>query len=91
MWCKLHHQPTRKAKQEAKNAAWRDEWARKAEEAMARSKAEAEQDRRAACFDDLLAALKSARDELMGLPNSLAYEFTHLPSIEAAIAKAEGA
>lgn len=45
----------------------------------------------AAKIDDLLAALKSARDELMGLPRSLAYEFTHLPSIEAAIAKAEGA
>jgi len=45
----------------------------------------------AAKIDDLLAALKSARDELMGLPRSLGYEFTHLPSIEAAIAKAEGA
>ena len=40
---------------------------------------------------DLLAALKLARVEMAGLPHSLGYEFTHLPKIDAAIAKATGA
>lgn len=38
--------------------------------------------------DDLVAALKQCRDEMAGLPHSLGYAFTHLPKIDAALAKA---
>jgi hypothetical protein len=40
---------------------------------------------------ELLEALVLARAELAGLPHSLGYNFTHLPKIDAAIAKATGA
>ncbi len=43
-----------------------------------------------AAAPELLEALKMAREELGGLPHSLGYTFTHLPKIDAAIAKAEG-
>ena len=36
---------------------------------------------------ELLEALKQARAELAGLPHSLGYEFTHLPKIDAVIAR----
>ena len=36
---------------------------------------------------ELLEALKMARAELAGLPHSLGYDFTHLPKIDAVIAK----
>jgi len=41
--------------------------------------------------DELLGALKFARDELYGLPHSLGYSFTHIPQIDAAITNATGA
>lgn len=44
-----------------------------------------------AAAPDLLEALEMARSELAGLPHSLGYEFTHIPKIDAAIAKALGA
>lgn len=39
---------------------------------------------------DLLALLKKARNEFAGLPRSLGYDYTRLPEVDAAIAKAEG-
>ncbi len=39
---------------------------------------------------DLLEALILAREEFAGLPHSLGYDFTHLPKIDAMIAKATG-
>lgn len=38
--------------------------------------------------EDMLAALKLAREEFDNLPRSLGYTFTHLPAIDAAITKA---
>lgn len=37
--------------------------------------------------DELAAALRLMRDEFAKLPQSLGYEFTHLPSIDAVLAK----
>lgn len=37
---------------------------------------------------EVLAALIKARAELCGLPHSLGYDFTHLPEIDAILAKA---
>ena len=39
---------------------------------------------------ELLEALKMARAELAGLPRSLGYDFTHLPKIDAVIARYSG-
>ena len=39
---------------------------------------------------ELLDALKLARAELAGLPHSLGYDFTHLPKIDALIARYYG-
>jgi hypothetical protein len=43
-----------------------------------------------AAAPELLDALRLARQELAGLPRSLGYYFTHIPKIDAAIAKASG-
>ena len=43
-----------------------------------------------AAAPELLEALILCREELNGLPHSLGYEFTHIPQIDAAIAKARG-
>lgn len=42
-----------------------------------------------AAREELLALLRKARNEFKGLPHSLGYEFTHLPEIDAALAKHE--
>lgn len=41
-------------------------------------------------FADLIEALTLARSELSGLPHSLGYSFTHLPKIDAALARVKG-
>ena len=38
---------------------------------------------------ELVKALEKARQELDGLPRSLGYDFTHIPVIDAALAKAK--
>lgn len=43
-----------------------------------------------AAAPDLYEALVMARQELCGLPHSLGYSFTHIPNIDAALAKARG-
>lgn len=40
---------------------------------------------------ELIQALMLARSELYSLPHSLGYSFTHLPRIDAALARVEGA
>jgi cytosine/adenosine deaminase-related metal-dependent hydrolase len=43
-----------------------------------------------ATVEAMAEALKLARSELNGLPHSLGYEFTHIPKIDAALARYEG-
>ena len=43
-----------------------------------------------AAAPELLEALILARQEFAGLPHSLGYDFTHLPKIDALIARATG-
>jgi len=44
-----------------------------------------------AAVAELIEALIFARSELSGLPHSLGYSFTHLPKIDAALARVKGA
>ena len=62
MWCGLHHPPTVKAKEDAKQASWDAEWRARQANSAAVEAAAAEQARRAAYFDDLLAALQLIAD-----------------------------
>ncbi len=87
-WCKTHHPPTVSEKRAAKHAEWlaghkRDEARREQER-----KAAAEQAHRAACFDDLLSALKEAADYTRHPDYDWPVEFSR--QVSAAIAKAEG-
>lgn len=56
-FCKTHHPPTAKAKQDARNAVFDAKWAQDAAESEAKAAAQTEQKRRADCYPDLLAAL----------------------------------
>jgi len=58
-WCKQHTPSLITAKRAADRAKWDAEWKRKNQVARERKQAESERDRRAACFPDLLAALKA--------------------------------
>ena len=59
MWCAIHHPPTVAAKKAARDAAWQEKWKNESTVRMAHALADAEQARRAECFDDLLAALQA--------------------------------
>ena len=88
-WCKQHTPSLITAKRAADRAKWDAEWKRKNQVARERKQAESERDRRAACFPDLLAALKAL------LPTEhTGYVCAHfqeeLKAARAAIEKAEG-
>ena len=83
-YCKMHHPPTVKQKQEEKHAAFEREWAaqRAANERAEADRAETK--RRAELFPELLEALKLAQS-IIGHPDD-----AHSQHIAAVIAKAEG-
>jgi len=92
-FCKTHHPPTVKAKDEARHKAYTDKFnAEMARNAAAR-KAAAEQARRAACFDDLLEALQRLMQHANWMESCSHDDEGIKRDIErasAAIAKAEG-
>ena len=57
-WCKQHTPSLIKAKQAAESAAWQAKYESRRQEAAARHQETDERDRRAACFPELVAALK---------------------------------
>lgn len=90
-YCGIHDPVAVRARKDKRNAEWKERWDA---EAAARAQAEAaraERDRRAACFDDLLAALVS----MVGLVrlkygNLDADIWGEVVKAEEAIAKAKG-
>ena len=57
-WCKQHTPSLIKAKRAAASAAWQAKYESQRQEAAARHQETDERDRRAACFPELVAALK---------------------------------
>lgn len=88
-YCGVHDPVKVKARREQKSAEWKEQAATKD---AARAKADAdsaERDRRAGCFDDLLAALDEIVDYTGGAENALADGYV-MERAYAAIAKAKG-
>ena len=56
-YCKTHHPPNVKAKQDARDAKWEADWKARREAANEADSAKLEVYRRADCYPDLLAAL----------------------------------
>ncbi len=56
-YCKTHHPPTVEAKRKARNEKWQADWDLQQTKSANEAARKAEIQRRAACFDDLLAAL----------------------------------
>lgn len=81
-YCKTHHPPTIKAKAERKTAEFNAKWDARIAASSKEREAKAELERRAACFDEMLAALQCAECHHL---DSLG---DWLPEVRAAIAKA---
>jgi uncharacterized Zn finger protein (UPF0148 family) len=93
MWCAIHHPPTKRAKRDAKDAERTAARERSNADYDARRKSEAEQARRAECFDDLLAALEMLYAETadyIRLNNLGGMDNQCMQLSRAAIAKATG-
>jgi hypothetical protein len=93
-FCKTHHPPTIKAKSDARTAGLNAKWDAQNVTNKAESAAKAEQERRADCYPDLLAALEEI---LPWIPKTSASEggfvFENVRAadkVRAAIAKAGG-
>jgi uncharacterized Zn finger protein (UPF0148 family) len=83
-YCKTHHPPTVKQKQDEKRAAFKREWAAQRAANERAEAARAETKRRAELFPELLAALRLAQEWLQGSePGRAQY-------LGVVIAKAEG-
>lgn len=88
-FCKTHHPPTVKAKDEKRHEEWRRKWD---EEKAARKVAEdarKEMERKASCFDEMLEALRLADRFCGSLTSDVCGDEIHIP-IRAAISKATG-
>ncbi len=57
-WCKQHAPALAKAKREERDRKWQEKWDRQDKERAEAKAADAEVQRRADCYDDLLAALE---------------------------------
>jgi hypothetical protein len=95
MYCAQHHPPTVAAKAATRHAEWVARYDADKEKRIALDVAAKEQARRAACFDDLLAALQGLVDFLWGAYPATTSDgcYTNDPLEQAArdaIAKATG-
>ena len=63
-WCKTHHPPSVAARDKALRDKWKSEWYAKEQQEIARRSAEALRDHKAACFDDLVAALEAFQNRM---------------------------
>ena len=87
-YCKRHHPPTVEARWRAKEVAWKTAYDAKCKATAEDGAARAEIERRAACYDDLLAALK---DCINGVGCQPGYIRTQsISRAHAAVEKAEG-
>jgi hypothetical protein len=87
MWCGIHHPPTVAKKRAVNTTKMRNEWNRRMESQRSDTEARAEQASRAACFDDLLAALENVRMRLLQEHGFDVYVACELDPV---IAKAKG-
>jgi hypothetical protein len=82
-YCKTHHPPTVKAKKEARDERWRNEWAEEREQLEQQEAQRAEQKRRADLYPELLEALKAILEAKSDFDEGEAHK-----TARAAIAKA---
>jgi len=89
-YCKTHHPPNVKAKQDARDAKWEADWKSRREAANEADSAKLEVYRRADCYPDLLAALKECAAVCAGETMNKNGLIRALEMSRAAIAKATG-
>jgi hypothetical protein len=88
-YCKTHHPPTVKAKNEERDRKWLEKYSYKRAVEEEAAKARAEQERRAECYSDLLEALKACADIVEKRMEHTHELIAHMKACKA-IAKAEG-
>lgn len=76
-YCKTHHPPTVKAKDEARTAKWQAEWDALNQAKEKARAAAAEQKRRADCYDALVERVKELEDALSAYESARAGLFSH--------------
>lgn len=89
-YCGFHDPVAINEKQKKKKAKWEQQWAKERKDAEDLAKAIKLKNHRAACFPDLLEALKLCQKQLQGLSFKDSQIVEALERTQAAIAKAEG-
>ena len=89
-YCGIHDPVAREEKQKKQHAKWAEQWAKEREEAEALAKAKKQKEHRAACFPELLEALKVIAQYWDDVVPPMHMNEMH-KNAKAVIAKAEGA